>query len=133
MNKRQRLEIVRLLESKMGSVKGRTVALLGLAFKAGTDDIREAPALDIIRALQEKGARVQAYDPQAAENVRAVFPDVTYAKNVRDALAGADACLILTEWDEFRALGAKDFYGVKVVIEGRRVLSHVPGTEGVCW
>ncbi len=137
VNRRQRLRIVELLEKRVGGLEGKTIALLGLAFKGGTDDIREAPSLEIIRALLGKGAAVRAYDPQAAEHVKRLFPGIAYAGSAREALDGADACLLLTEWEEFSRLEEEDFRAMKnrVIIEGRRVLDRgkVSGFEGICW
>ena len=87
-----------------GSVRGKTIAILGLAFKPNTDDMREAPALAIVTALQDAGARVRGYDPESMEQARPLLPGMTFAANAYDCVAGADAVAILTEWDEFRAL-----------------------------
>jgi len=137
VNAAQPLRIVELLERRIKGLKGRRVAVLGLAFKAGTDDIREAPSVKIVSELLRRKAVVRAYDPRAADNFRAMFPGVEYFLKARDALDGADACLILTDWDEFRELSDADFRRMKnrVIIEGRRVLDpkKVTGFEGVCW
>ena len=87
-----------------GSVRGKTIAILGLAFKPNTDDMREAPALSIIATLQDAGAAVRGYDPESMEQARPMLPGVEFATNAYDCVAGADAVAILTEWDEFRAL-----------------------------
>ena len=87
-----------------GSVRGKTIAILGLAFKPNTDDMREAPALAIVTALQDGGARVRGYDPEAMEQARQLLPDMTFADSAYACVEGADAVAILTEWDEFRAL-----------------------------
>src|SRR5271155_5153734 len=87
-----------------GSVVDKTVAILGLAFKQNTDDIREAPAIDIISALHDAGARLRVYDPQAIEQARAIFPNVTFCQNAYACAEGASALVIVTEWDAFRAL-----------------------------
>ena len=87
-----------------GSVRGKTIAILGLAFKPNTDDMREAPALSIIATLQDAGAAVRGYDPESMEQARPLLPGVEFATNAYDCVAGADAVAILTEWDEFRAL-----------------------------
>jgi len=86
-----------------GDVKGRTLALWGLAFKPGTDDIREAPALEIIKSLTKAGAKIVAYDPEAMENVRkhASVEGLSFSEDKYDALKGADALIIATEWEEF--------------------------------
>ncbi|MBI4181419.1 MAG: UDP-glucose/GDP-mannose dehydrogenase family protein [Candidatus Aenigmarchaeota archaeon] len=136
VNRRQRFKIIDLLERRL-PVNGKTIAILGLSFMGGTDDIRESPALDIIPALLQKGAAVRAYDPQATRHVRPLFPQVTYCASAREALAGADACLLLTEWEEFRSLTDQDFSGMRspVILEGRRMLdrSKVSRFEGICW
>ena len=87
-----------------GDVSGKTVAVLGLTFKPNTDDMREAPSLDIIPALQAAGARIQAYDPAGIEEAEKLLKDVDYATGPYLALEGADALVIITEWNEFRAL-----------------------------
>lgn len=87
-----------------GSVRGRTVAVLGLTFKPNTDDMRGAPSLDIIRALQDQGARIRAYDPVGMEAARRLLENVTYAADPYDTARGADALVIVTEWDAFQEL-----------------------------
>ncbi len=87
-----------------GTVKGKHVAVLGLAFKPNTDDMRDAPSLDIIPALQQAGASISAYDPEAMSEARKWLDDVGYSDNAYDCLDGADALVIITEWDSFRAL-----------------------------
>jgi len=137
LNRRQKVEIVGRLERKIGNLKDKEICVLGLAFKPGTDDVRGASSVEILGRLKEKGARIRAYDPKAMENARNLFPDIDYPESVKSALKGSDACLILTEWDEFRKLEDKDFKTMrkKVIIEGRKVLdtSKVTGFEGICW
>ena len=87
-----------------GSVKGKTVGVLGLTFKPNTDDMREAPSLDIIPALQAAGARIVAYDPAGIEEAEKLLKDVEYSTGPYLALEGADVAVIITEWNEFRAL-----------------------------
>jgi UDPglucose 6-dehydrogenase len=87
-----------------GSVRGRTVAVLGLTFKPNTDDMREAPSLAIITALQDAGARVRAYDPEGMEQARALLDGVDYAGDAYGCADGADVAVLVTEWEEFRAL-----------------------------
>jgi UDPglucose 6-dehydrogenase len=87
-----------------GEVRGKTIALLGLAFKPNTDDMREAPSLAIVPALQAEGARIKAFDPEAMEQAKSVLADVEYAADAYGCVEGADALVILTEWDAFRAL-----------------------------
>jgi UDPglucose 6-dehydrogenase len=137
INRDQPLRIVEMLKEKMPTLRGKTVAVLGLAFKPGTDDIREAPSLSIVPALLSAGASVKAYDPKAMGNFRREFPKAEYSMSAGAAIEGADACIILTEWDEFKNLKDEDFNRMKgkVIIEGRKTLdpSKVKRFEGVCW
>jgi UDPglucose 6-dehydrogenase len=87
-----------------GDVRGKRIALLGLAFKPNTDDMREAPAIAIIHGLQDAGALIKAYDPASIGTARRVLRGVEYAADAYDAAVGADALVIVTEWSEFRAL-----------------------------
>ncbi|MCL6252127.1 UDP-glucose/GDP-mannose dehydrogenase family protein [Altererythrobacter sp. KTW20L] len=87
-----------------GDVAGKTVALLGLTFKADTDDMRDSPAIDITRALRAAGITVRAYDPEGMETSKAVIDGLVYCESSYDAMTGADAAVIVTEWDAFRAL-----------------------------
>ncbi len=87
-----------------GSVRGKTIAMLGLAFKPNTDDMRDAPSLAIATALHDAGAVVRAYDPQGMGHAKSMLPDVVFAENAYACVEGADALVIVTEWDEFRAL-----------------------------
>ena len=89
---------------------GKCLAILGLAFKAGTDDIRSSPAIEIIKILLSKGANIIAYDPAAMENARKILQEVKYADSALDACINADAVIILTEWPEFKELNFKDIY-----------------------
>jgi UDPglucose 6-dehydrogenase len=90
-----------------GSVRGKTIAVLGLTFKPNTDDMRDAPSIAIIGALHDAGAIVKAYDPEGMEPAKAVLSDVTYASDPYDCAEGADAVVLVTEWDMFRALDFK--------------------------
>jgi UDPglucose 6-dehydrogenase len=105
VNNTQRLRIADKVKAYFGDdLSGKTIALWGLAFKPNTDDIREAPALYTIKELLDAGAKVQAFDPEAMENIEAIFGDqVTFAKDQYEALIGADALGILTEWAVFRS------------------------------
>ncbi|MCA1749222.1 MAG: UDP-glucose/GDP-mannose dehydrogenase family protein [Parasphingopyxis sp.] len=94
-------KIVRALD---GDVRGKRIAILGLTFKPNTDDMREAPSISIIQALQDEGAKIRAYDPEGMDQARALLENVEFVDNPYDAASGADALAIVTEWDEFRAL-----------------------------
>lgn len=87
-----------------GTLRGRTIAVLGLAFKPNTDDMREAPSIPLITALLDQGARVRAYDPESMQQARAELPDITYSDDAYACAKGADALVIVTEWEQFRAL-----------------------------
>ena len=96
--------MVTKVELALGNVSGKTIAVLGLAFKPETDDMRDSPTIPLIDGLQKRGATVRAYDPQAMENCKSIFTDVTYCEDAYETAAGADALVIATEWNEFRAL-----------------------------
>ncbi|ACA19517.1 nucleotide sugar dehydrogenase [Methylobacterium sp. 4-46] len=98
-----------------GSVRGRTIAVLGLTFKPNTDDMRDAPSLSIIAGLQDAGARVRAYDPEGMEQARPLLTDVDYASDPYGCADGADALVLVTEWDAFRALDLARLRGVMAV------------------
>jgi UDPglucose 6-dehydrogenase len=98
-----------------GDVSGKTIGVLGLAFKQNTDDMRDAPSLDIIPALVEAGAKIKAYDPEAMEEAKHLLDGIDYAENAYGAVDGADAMVILTEWDQFRAL---DLERIKASLNG---------------
>ncbi|HZH90987.1 MAG TPA: UDP-glucose/GDP-mannose dehydrogenase family protein [Pyrinomonadaceae bacterium] len=104
VNERQRELMVPKIEKLVGDLRGKTIAVLGLAFKPGTDDMREAPSVDIIGRLLESGATVRAYDPIAMEAARNYLPGIEYAEDEYAAVTGADALVFMTEWNQFRAL-----------------------------
>ncbi|CAN5293154.1 UDP-glucose/GDP-mannose dehydrogenase family protein [soil metagenome] len=87
-----------------GSVRGKTIAVLGLTFKPNTDDIREAPSLSIVAALSDGGAKIRAYDPKGMDAAKALLPDISYCEDAYAAATGAHALVLVTEWDAFRAL-----------------------------
>jgi UDPglucose 6-dehydrogenase len=125
VNDWQKRALLRKMEAHFGSLKGRTIALWGLAFKPKTDDMREAPAIAIINGLLERGAKVQAYDPEALRVARGLFGQkITYASKSYEALKGADALAIVTEWHEFRE---PDFSRMRklmrepIVFDGRNI------------
>ena len=106
-------------------MKEKKIGVLGLAFKANTDDIRFSPAIEVIGRLLGEGARISATDPQAIERTRSLFPDILYAADPYETAKGAEALLILTEWPEFRALDWKRIHGLMMrplVLDGRNLL-----------
>ncbi len=117
VNKKQRQVFINKILNKFGNdLSGKTFAVWGLAFKPKTNDMREAPAITIINALLERGAKVQAYDPKAVESAKEIFGNkITYSKSAYEALNGADCMLLLTEWNEFRR---PDFDKIKSLMKG---------------
>jgi UDPglucose 6-dehydrogenase len=109
-NEQQANRVVGMAENLLGSLSSKRIAVLGLAFKKDTDDIREAASIRVINQLKKKGARVVAYDPMAIPNTKKTLSDeIDYAENTHSALKGADCAIIMTEWDGLRKLKAKDF------------------------
>lgn len=135
VNDTQPIRMIRLLESRLGDLKGKRIAVLGLAFKNDTDDIRESRSIPVISVLIERGALVTAYDPLASENMKRVYPYIEYSSTAEQALAGAQGCLVMTEWDEFRTL-CSEFNSMErpLVIDGRNVI-NCDDIEyvGLCW
>jgi UDPglucose 6-dehydrogenase len=133
VNEYQPHRLVALLEKKAGNLSGKRIAVLGLAFKDNTDDVRDSRAIPVIRELQKKGAWVVAFDPIAGPNMQKIFPAIDYAGSAGEALKGADGCLVMTEWPEFGRIDKEfDLMAHKIVMEGRRILSW-NGAEGICW
>jgi len=104
INYDQRKRVIVLLRELLGTLRGKTVGLLGLAFKPNTDDMRDAPAVEITHFLQHEGALVKAYDPVAMDNARATLKDVSYCDSAYALAEGADALVLVTEWNEFKQL-----------------------------
>ncbi len=126
INQRRRARMVELTHQELGgSLTGRTIAVLGAAFKPNSDDVRDSPALDVASTLHERGADVRVYDPKANDNARGRFPTLTYSSSVVEACADAEVVLHLTEWAEFRDLDPEDL-GLVVanrrIVDGRGVL-----------
>jgi UDPglucose 6-dehydrogenase len=109
-------------------IRGKQIAVLGLAFKPNTDDVRFAPAIDLIRQLLAEGARIRAYDPEAMDRACAVLSEVDYAKSAYEAVKDTEALIIATEWDEFRRLDwqrVRDSMARPLILDGRNLLSPV--------
>lgn len=133
VNDSQPLRMVELLEMRLGSLSGKRIAVLGLAFKDNTDDVRESRSIPVIEALRRKGAVPVLFDPMAMDTMKAVFPDEEYASSAAAALTHADGCLVMTEWPEFAKLGSEfDAMRERVIIDGRHILT-IDDAEGVCW
>ena len=125
LNERQFARAIAFLEKELGDLVGRRIALLGLAFKGNTDDVRESRAVPIARELIAKGAIVAGYDPAAMKGFSKLVPEVHLVNSVEEALKGADGCILQADWPAFSGLTAKDFRGLManpVVVDGRRIL-----------
>lgn len=142
INRRRISGFLKKVKDALWIVHGKTIAVLGVAFKPGTDDIREAPALKIMRGLLEEGACLQVYDPEALENARREFPPqdgrLRYCDSAYEAARGAHALLVVTEWEEFRQLDLARVRGlmeVPVLVDGRNLYDpdavHAAGFEYV--
>ncbi len=113
VNEKQRERMVaKISKAAGGDLSGRTVSILGLSFKPETDDMRDAPAVDIIRGLQARGASIRAFDPVAMEAAASQLPDITYCKDAYEACAGSDVLVLVTEWNQFRMLDLERVKGV---------------------
>ncbi len=125
VNELQKRRVVAKLQRHLGDLAGRKVALLGLAFKPNTDDMRGASSLVLAARLQAEGAQVTAYDPIAAEHARQLMPQLDYASSAMEAIEGADAVILVTEWQQFLDLDWREVSGAmagSVVIDGRNAL-----------
>jgi len=126
VNDLQKRRVVGKLERHLGPLRGRRVAMLGLAFKANTDDMREAASLVLCDRLRSEGATVVAYDPVAMDNARSLLAgDVQLASSMLEAVTGADAAVIVTEWGEFRSLASEQVrraMRTPLIVDGRNLL-----------
>jgi UDPglucose 6-dehydrogenase len=124
INNDQRMLVIDKLREILDELPGRVIGLLGLAFKPNTDDMREAPSLDIAKVLIAAGASVRAYDPAAVERARMLVPDVEYLKDAYEVADGADALVLITEWNEFRQLDlrrVKQLMRRPMIVDGRNI------------
>ncbi|HPD25929.1 MAG TPA: UDP-glucose/GDP-mannose dehydrogenase family protein [Candidatus Marinimicrobia bacterium] len=104
VNNRQKLRVVEKLLKVLPNLSDKTIGILGLAFKPNTNDVRETPALTVIEEILKRGGQIKAYDPEAMKEMRKYYPQITYVASTEDAAKGADALIIMTEWNEFRNL-----------------------------
>ena len=135
VNEQQPLKLIELAEKRLGGLNRKKTTVLGLAFKPGTDDIREASSLKIIAELLRRGAIITAYDPMAMEKTREIFKDkIAYASSAKAAVSAGELVFIVTEWDEFKN---PNLYRGKKVFDGRRILNDTQiktlDYEGICW
>lgn len=128
INQEARERFVEKIVKTMGSVKNKTIAVLGLSFKPNTDDMREAPSVTIIRSLVQLGAKIKVYDPVAMENAKKILPDLTFCLNPQETAIGSDALVVLTEWNEFKQLDLKSMKKVmkgSYLFDGRNIYDPV--------
>lgn len=128
INNEQRERFLRKVRHALWTLKGKRLGVLGLAFKGGTDDVRESPAIAVVKSLISEGCKIQAYDPAAAVNAREILgsQDIEYVSSALDAAKNVDALLVLTDWEEFRAIDLKELRELlryPIVIDGRNMFS----------
>ena len=120
-------QLLRLIRDKFKTFKDVNVAVLGLTFKPGTDDLREAPSLDNISILLEEGANISAYDPVGEDNYKKIYPnEIEYTRTPEEALKNADVCFIFTEWDEIKTVKPNKYIELMktpIVYDGRNLYS----------
>jgi UDPglucose 6-dehydrogenase len=138
VNVDQKTKLVELLEKRAENLEGKTVTVLGLSFKPGTDDVRKSPAIPIIQELKEKGVKVKAYDPEAMENMKQKHhPDIQYCETRTQALKNSNAALLATDWPEFNQITRKEIKQMNnpLVLEGMKPDYKLDkeNTEGVTW
>lgn len=124
-NDKQKDRMLLKLDKLVGDFSGKTIAILGLAFKAETDDIRDTPAFNLVDGILKKGAKIQGHDPQAMDNFSKIYPQIQYCHSEFDALKGADALVLVTEWNEYRNLNlekARDLMRGNIILDTRNLL-----------
>jgi UDPglucose 6-dehydrogenase len=133
VNERQRERMIEKIVAALdGDVDGKTIGVLGLSFKPETDDMRDAPSLDIIRGLEKRGAQIRAYDPQAMREASKLLPDLVTCGDSYEACSGADALVLITEWNQFRMLDLariKSLLRQPVIVDLRNVYEPGPMQE----
>ncbi|MEM9989711.1 MAG: UDP binding domain-containing protein, partial [Pseudomonadota bacterium] len=134
INKNRKKSMVKRVEAAVGALSGKTIAVLGLTFKPNTDDMRDSPSLDLIPALEAAGATIRAHDPEGMEEAKPHFADILYCDGPYHAMEGADACVILTEWNAYRALDlprVKSLLTTPIIVDLRNVYDpEVMAKEG---
>jgi len=127
VNANQKIRLIKKARNYYDNMEGLTAAVLGLAFKPGTDDLREAPSIDIVTILQDNGVKIKAWDPVASENFKKHFSDVEYCESIEETLVNADLCFILTEWPEIKSMDLNLFTRMKkpIVLDGRNCFDIV--------
>jgi UDPglucose 6-dehydrogenase len=129
INSQMRREIVRKARKMLGELRGKRIGILGLAFKPNTDDMRDAPAIDIVTLLVNDGAKVTAFDPESMENAKTILPRIDYAKDMYGAVKGAELMILLTDWNDFKEI---DFDKLKSKMKSPNIIDarniYDPGT-----
>lgn len=127
VNRYQRLSFIEKIEEALGgSIKGKTIAIWGLAYRPNTSDLRDAPSVHIIRSLEKRGAKIKAYDPIAMPAAKAIFPKLTYTDTMYEAAKEADAIVVITEWSDFKRVNfkrLKEETDCRVIIDGRNIFT----------
>jgi UDPglucose 6-dehydrogenase len=124
INYDQRKRVIQKLRDILGGFRGKTIGILGLAYKPNTDDMRGAPSIEIIHMLQHEGAQIKAYDPQALGTAKRILTDVEYGENVYAVAEDADALILVTEWNEFKQLDMmriKETMRQPILLDGRNI------------
>ncbi|MBN1872347.1 MAG: UDP-glucose/GDP-mannose dehydrogenase family protein [Candidatus Omnitrophica bacterium] len=124
VNDYQKILFIKKIEESLWVLNGKTIAVLGIAFKPNTDDIRYAPAIDIIKMLQNEGVKIKAFDPQAMKNAKTVLKDVKFCKDAYSAVRDSDCLCIITDWDEFKSLDLKRVKRLMkqpIIVDGRNI------------
>ena len=124
VNRSQRQRTYELTKKTLGRLNGRRIAILGLAFKSETDDIRDAPSIDLIKRFLKARCKITVYDPQAMGNARKVLSGISYASSALECLEKADCCIVVTDWSEFIGIKPEDFLSrmrTPILIDGRRI------------
>ena len=126
INFKQLEKIISLIEKKLGSISSKQITVLGTAFKPNTDDIRDSIAIELIKKLLKKRAKITVYDPKAIKNTKNVFAEkISYGKSIADALSNSQCAIIMTQWKQFEALNNKSTKHMKrkLIIDCRRILA----------
>ncbi|RJQ25632.1 UDP-glucose/GDP-mannose dehydrogenase family protein [Candidatus Parcubacteria bacterium] len=132
INKQARQDIVKKATKLLDNPEGKIIGIFGLAFKSNTDDMREAPSIDIINALKEKGAKIKAYDPQSMNNAKGLIKDIEFCKNIYEVAKGADLLIVATDWNEFKEadlVKIKNSMRTPLLIDGRNIYSPEKAKE----
>lgn len=124
VNENQCRRVYELARRTLGTLKGKRIAILGLAFKSGTDDIRDSPSIELIKRFTRAQSEIRVYDPAAMKNAKKILPRISYAGSAIQCIEEADCCIVATEWDEFRKIKPEDFHSrmrTPILIDGRRI------------